>query len=124
MIAKVGLDGHERGAKLVARALCDAGAEVVYTGIRQSVDKVVAAAVQEDVDIIGLSFLSGDHMVMVPKVMRKLKEAAGDDIKVIVGGIIMKKQIGELMSMGVKKVFLPGTPLEDITAYVMAGEYL
>ncbi|MGC8492143.1 MAG: cobalamin-dependent protein [Syntrophobacteraceae bacterium] len=118
LIAKVGLDGHDRGAKLVARALCDAGMEVVYTGIRQSLDGLVATAVQEDVSIIGLSFLAGDHMILLPKIMSKLKEAGRDDISVIVGGIILRKHVQDLLSIGVCKVFLPGTALEQIVEFV------
>lgn len=118
VIAKTGLDGHDRGAKLVARALCDAGVEVIYTGIRQSVDSVVATAVQEDADILGLSFLAGDHMVLLPGLMHKLKEAGRGDITVMVGGIILKSQIKDLLSMGVGKVFLPGTSVEEIIAFV------
>jgi methylmalonyl-CoA mutase C-terminal domain/subunit len=117
LIAKVGLDGHDRGAKLVARALCDAGMEVVYTGIRQSTDAVIATAVQEDVSIIGLSFLAGDHMVLLPKFMSRLKEAGREDIAVMVGGIILRRHVGELLSIGVKKVFLPGTVLEEIVEF-------
>ena len=118
LIAKIGLDGHDRGAKLVARALCDAGVEVIYTGIRQSMDGVVSTAVQEDVDLIGLSFLSGDHMVLLPKLMSKLKEAGRGDMAVIVGGIILKHQIKDLSSLGVREVFLPGAPVDDIVAFV------
>lgn len=118
LIAKAGLDGHDRGAKLVARALCDAGMEVVYTGRRQSVDGVVTSAVQEDVSLIGLSFLAGDHMVLLPKIMSGLRKAGRDDIPVIVGGIIPGRQVQELLSLGVRKVFLPGTALEEIVEFV------
>ncbi len=117
-MAKVGLDGHDRGAKLVARTLRDAGMEVIYTGIRQTVDQVVNAAVQEDVDVVGLSFLAGDHMVLVPKVMRGLKEVGKGDVLVLVGGIILKRQLSDLEAMGVRKVFLPGTPPAEIAAYI------
>jgi methylmalonyl-CoA mutase C-terminal domain/subunit len=118
LIAKVGLDGHDRGAKIVAHNLRNAGMEVIYTGIRQTVYQVVNAAIQEDVDVLGLSFLSGDHMVLIPKVMRELKEKGRHDIKVLVGGIILKRHIPELLKMGVKKVFLPGTPPNEIVNYV------
>lgn len=118
LIAKVGLDGHDRGAKIVAHNLRNAGMEVIYTGIRQTVYQVVNAAIQEDVDVLGLSFLSGDHMVLAPKVMRELKEKGRQDVKVLVGGIILKRHIPELLKMGVKKVFLPGTPPNEIVNYV------
>ncbi|MBW1774502.1 MAG: cobalamin B12-binding domain-containing protein [Deltaproteobacteria bacterium] len=118
LIAKVGLDGHDRGAKLVARALKDAGMEVVYTGLRQTVDQVVNAAVQEGVDVLGLSFLSGDHMVMVPKVMQGLREKGVEDVHVVVGGIILKHHMPDLLGMGVHKVFLPGSPPEEIADYI------
>ncbi len=118
LIAKIGLDGHDRGAKVIARALRDAGMEVVYTGIRQTVDGVVAAAVQEDVDVLGLSFMAGEHLVLAPKVMRKLKEAGRRDLAVIVGGIILKRHIPGLMNLGVRKVFLPGALLKDIVDWI------
>jgi methylmalonyl-CoA mutase C-terminal domain/subunit len=118
LIAKVGLDSHDRGAKIVARSLRDAGLEVIYTGIRQSVDQVISAAVQEDVDLLGLSFLAGDHMVLVPKVIQGLKEKGRADIPVLVGGIILKRHVQELVKMGVKKVFLPGTPQVEIANYI------
>jgi len=114
LIGKVGLDGHDRGAKIVARNLRDAGMEVIYTGIRQTVGQLVASAIQEDVDIIGLSFLSGDHMTMIPKVMHKLRDQGIENVPVIVGGIILKHQVSDLLKMGVANVFLPGTPPEDI----------
>lgn len=118
LIAKAGLDGHDRGAKVVARFLRDAGMEVIYTGLRQTVDQVVNAALQEDVDVLGLSFLAGDHMVLVPKVIQALREKGRDDILVLVGGIILKKQIPELMKMGVHGVFLPGTDPDEIIEYI------
>ena len=113
-MAKVGLDGHDRGAKVVARALRDSGMEVIYTGIRQTVDQVVSATIQEDVDVLGLSFLSGDHMVLIPKVMKGLKAHHVEDVMVVVGGIILKRQVEARMEMGVAKVFLPGTPPDRI----------
>jgi methylmalonyl-CoA mutase C-terminal domain/subunit len=118
LIAKVGLDSHDRGAKIVARTLRDAGLEVIYTGIRQSVDQVIRAAVQEDVDLLGLSFLAGDHLVLVPKVIQGLKEIGREDISILVGGVILKRHVQELIEMGVKKVFLPGTPQAEIVSYI------
>jgi methylmalonyl-CoA mutase C-terminal domain/subunit len=118
LIAKVGLDGHDRGAKIVARALKDSGMEVIYTGLRQTVDQVVNAAVQEAVDVVGLSFLSGDHMVLIPKVMQGLKERGVKDTVVVVGGIILKRHIPELLNMGVHRVFLAGTPPAEIVGYI------
>jgi len=121
LVAKVGLDGHDRGAKIVARALKDAGVEVVYTGLRQSVDQVVNTALQEDVDVLGLSFLSGGHMVLIPKLMKAFKEKGMDGIMVLVGGIIPKRHIQELKKLGVRQVFLPGTPPKEIVDYVLAN---
>lgn len=118
LIAKIGLDSHDRGVKIVARTLRDAGLEVIYTGIRQSVAQVVRAAVQEDVDLLGLSFLAGDHLVLVPKVIQGLKEKGREDIPVLVGGIILKRHVQELIEMGVKKVFLPGTQQAEIVNYI------
>jgi len=118
LIAKVGLDGHDRGAKIVARFLMDAGMEVIYTGLRQTAEDIATAAVQEDVDVVGLSFLSGDHMVLVPKVMQTLKEKGLENIMVIAGGIILKHQIPELKKMGVQEVFLPGIPPAEIASYI------
>jgi methylmalonyl-CoA mutase C-terminal domain/subunit len=121
LIAKVGLDGHDRGAKIVARALMDAGMEVIYTGLRQTAERVITAALQEDVDVIGLSFLAGDHMVLVPKVMHALKEKEMEDIMVLAGGIVPKHQIPELMKMGIRKVFLPGTSRVEIVNYIQGN---
>jgi methylmalonyl-CoA mutase C-terminal domain/subunit len=118
LIAKVGLDGHDRGAKIVARSLMDAGMEVIYTGIRQTTEHIATAAVQEDVDVVGLSFLSGDHMVLVPKVMQTLREKGLENIMVIAGGIILKHQIPRLKKMGVQEVFLPGIPPAEIASYI------
>jgi methylmalonyl-CoA mutase C-terminal domain/subunit len=123
LIAKVGLDSHDRGAKIVARALRDAGLEVIYTGIRQSVDQVTQAAVQEDVDLLGLSFLAGDHLVLVPKIIQGLKEKGRADIPVMVGGIILKRHVQEMVEMGVKKVFFPGTPLVEIVNYIQENVF-
>jgi len=118
LIAKVGLDGHDRGAKIVARSLMDAGMEVIYTGLRQTAEQIATAAAQEDVDVVGLSFLSGDHMVLVPKVMQALKEKGLENVMVLTGGIILKHQIPELNKMGVRKVFLPGIPPAKIASYI------
>ena len=118
LIAKVGLDGHDRGAKMVARFLRDAGMEVIYTGLRQTVDLVVNTVLQEDVHVLGLSFLAGDHMILVPKVIRALKDNGRDDVMVLVGGIILKKQVPELLEMGVHRVFLPGTDPDVIIEYI------
>ena len=118
LIAKVGLDGHDRGAKIVARALMDAGMEVIYTGLRQTADQVVVAALQENVDVLGLSFLSGDHMVLVPKVIKGLKEMKVENLLTIIGGVILKHQIPELLKLGVDQVFLPGADPKKIVQYV------
>jgi methylmalonyl-CoA mutase C-terminal domain/subunit len=118
VIAKVGLDGHDRGAKIVARTLKDAGMEVIYTGIRQSVDQVVNTVIQESADVLGLSFLSGDQVVLIPKVMQALKAKGAEEVMVIVGGIILERQIPEFMKMGVRQVFLPGTPPAEIAKYI------
>jgi methylmalonyl-CoA mutase C-terminal domain/subunit len=123
LIAKIGLDSHDRGVKIVARTLRDAGLEVIYTGIRQSVAQVVRAAVQEDVDLLGLSFLAGDHLVLVPKVIQGLKEKGREDIPVLVGGIILKRHVQELTEMGVKKVFLPGTQQAEIVNYIQENVF-
>ncbi|MBK5260632.1 MAG: cobalamin B12-binding domain-containing protein [Thermoanaerobaculia bacterium] len=109
LIAKPGLDGHDRGAKIIARALRDAGMEVIYTGLRQTPEQIVAAAVQEDVDAIGLSILSGAHNVLLPEVMRLLKEEGADDIAVFAGGIIPEQDIAKLKALGIREIFLPGT---------------
>jgi methylmalonyl-CoA mutase C-terminal domain/subunit len=110
LIAKPGLDGHDRGAKVIARALRDAGMEVIYTGLRQTPEQIVAAAVQEDVDAIGLSILSGAHNVLFPEVMRLLKEQGAGDIAVFAGGIIPEQDIPKLKAIGIREIFLPGTP--------------
>ncbi len=118
LISKIGLDGHDRGAKLVADSLKNAGMEVIYLGIRHTADQIVTTAIKEKVDYVGLSFLSGDQLTLVPKVIQKLKENGGEEIKVIVGGIILQEQIPKLLEMGVKHVFLPGTPLSAIEHYI------
>lgn len=118
LIAKPGLDGHDRGAKVVARALRDAGMEVIYTGIRQTPEMIVASALQEDVDVIGLSCLSGAHLELFTGVMERLKEKDMGDVTVIAGGIIPEDDIPPLKKMGVKAVFGPGTPTAEITASI------
>jgi methylmalonyl-CoA mutase C-terminal domain/subunit len=110
LIAKPGLDGHDRGAKIIARALRDAGMEVIYTGLRQTPEQIVAAAVQEDVDAIGLSILSGAHNVLFPEIMRLLKDESAGDIVVFAGGIIPEKDIPKMKAIGIREIFLPGTP--------------
>ena len=121
VIAKVGLDGHDRGAKIVAHHLMNAGMEVIYTGLRQTVDQVVNTVIQEDADVLGLSFLSGDHMVLVPKIMQGLKEKGKEDLMVLAGGIILKRQIPDLTKLGVHEVFLPGTPPAEIVEYIRSS---
>ncbi|MBX7235507.1 MAG: cobalamin B12-binding domain-containing protein [Caldilineales bacterium] len=118
LVAKPGLDGHDRGAKVVARALRDAGFEVIYTGIRQTPDMIAEAALQEDVDVVGLSILSGAHMALVPKVKESLHNAGLDDVLVLLGGIIPDEDIPALHQMGVKGVFGPGTPTSQITTFI------
>ena len=110
LIAKPGLDGHDRGAKVIARALRDAGMEVIYTGLRQTPEQIVAAAVQEDVDAIGLSILSGAHNVLFPEIMRLLKDESAEGIVVFAGGIIPEKDIPRMKEIGIREIFLPGTP--------------
>ncbi len=117
LIAKVGLDGHDRGAKIIARTLRDAGMEVIYTGLRQTAGDVVQAALEEDVDFLGLSFLSGDHMTLIPKVMQGLKTSGLENVRVVVGGIIPENQMEALQRQGIAKIFLPGTALAEIVAY-------
>lgn len=121
VIAKPGLDGHDRGAKVIARALRDAGMEVIYTGLRQTAEQVVAAALQEDADAIGLSILSGAHMHICPRVMQLLREQGLDDVLVVVGGIIPDVDIPRLREIGVKGIFLPGTPMQDIIDFIGAN---
>ena len=118
LVAKPGLDGHDRGAKIIARALRDAGMEVVYTGLRQTPEQIVGAAVQEDVEFIGLSILSGAHMAIVPRVLALLEESDATDIRVIVGGIIPDTDAESLLGMGVARVFQPGASLESIVDFL------
>jgi methylmalonyl-CoA mutase, C-terminal domain len=121
VIAKPGLDGHDRGAKVIARALRDAGMEVIYTGLRQTPEQVVAAALQEDADVVGLSILSGAHNHIAPRLMQLLKEKGLDDVLVLIGGIIPDVDIPKLKEMGVKGVFLPGTPMQEIIDFIHAN---
>ena len=118
VIAKPGLDGHDRGAKVIARALRDAGMEVIYTGLRQTPEMVAATALQEDADVIGLSILSGAHNHIAPQLMKLLKEKGLDDVLVVIGGIIPDLDIPKLKEIGVKGIFLPGTPMQDIVEFI------
>jgi methylmalonyl-CoA mutase, C-terminal domain len=121
VIAKPGLDGHDRGAKVIARALRDAGMEVIYTGLRQTPEQVVAAALQEDADVIGLSILSGAHNHIAPRLMDLLKAKGLDDVLVVIGGIIPDLDIPKLKAIGVKGIFLPGTPMQEIVDFINAN---
>lgn len=118
VIAKPGLDGHDRGARVIARALRDAGMEVIYTGLRQTPEQIVAAALQEDADVIGLSILSGAHMHICPRLMSLLESQGLRDVLVVVGGIIPDLDIPKLNEIGVRGVFLPGTTMQDIVDYI------
>lgn len=118
LVAKVGLDGHDRGAKVIATALRDAGMEVIYTGLRQTPEMVVNAALQEDVDAIGISILSGAHMTVFPKVMALMKEKGMNDVLVTGGGIIPEEDIKQLNELGVGKLFAPGAATTDIAGYI------
>ncbi|MFQ6108284.1 MAG: cobalamin B12-binding domain-containing protein [Candidatus Aminicenantales bacterium] len=118
LIAKPGLDGHDRGAKVICRALRDAGYEVIYTGLRRTPEEIVHTAIQEDVDLIGLSILSGAHNVLFPKIMNLLREKGAEDIPVIAGGIIPDKDIPKLKKIGIKAIFLPGSSTQDIVKWI------
>jgi len=118
LVAKPGLDGHDRGAKVISRALRDAGFEVIYTGLRRTPEEIVSAAIQEDADVIGLSILSGAHSVLFPKVMSLLDQKGIDDIQVIAGGIIPEKDIPNLKKIGIAAVFLPGSSTKDIVRWI------
>src|SRR5437868_10261034 len=118
LVARPGLDGHDRGAKVIARALRDAGMEVIYTGLRQTPEMVVNAALQEDVDVIGLSILSGAHNAIVPRVMDLLKKNKMDDVLVLVGGIIPDQDVDALKKAGVAGIFQPGTSMDDIVVFI------
>lgn len=121
IIAKPGLDGHDRGAKVIARALRDAGLEVIYTGLRQTPEQIVSAALQEDADVIGLSILSGAHNHIAPRVMDLLKEKGLDDVLVLIGGIIPDVDVPKLRAIGVRGIFLPGTPMQQIVDFIAAN---
>ena len=121
LIAKPGLDGHDRGAKVVARALRDAGMEVVYTGLRQSPEQIVTAAEQEDADVIGLSILSGAHLAICRRVLDLVRERGLEDVRVFLGGIIPAQDIPELKRLGVAEVFLPGASTQDVIRIVQGG---
>ncbi len=118
LVAKVGLDGHDRGAKVIATALRDAGMEVIYTGLRQTPEMVVAAALQEDVDAIGISILSGAHMTVFPKILHLMNDNKMDDVLLTGGGIIPDDDMRELQKMGVGRLFAPGTSMQEIAAYI------
>ncbi len=118
LVAKAGLDGHDRGAKVVAAALRDAGMEVIYTGLRKTPEMIVEAALQEDVDVIGISLLSGAHMTIFPKVLQLMKDKGLDDVLLFGGGIIPRKDIDELKRMGVGELFTPGASTTDIVSYI------
>jgi methylmalonyl-CoA mutase, C-terminal domain len=124
LIAKPGLDGHDRGAKVIARALRDSGMEVIYTGLRQTPEQIVAAAVQEDVDAIGLSILSGAHNVLFPEIMRLLKEENAEAIVVFAGGIIPEQDVPKLKAMGIREIFLPGTATSAAVNAIRAAIYV
>ncbi|HSJ55032.1 MAG TPA: cobalamin B12-binding domain-containing protein [Anaerolineae bacterium] len=118
LVAKPGLDGHDRGAKVIARALRDAGMEVVYTGIRQTPEMIAEAAIQEDVDVVGMSILSGAHLALFPRVMELLRENDMEDVLVVAGGIIPDEDVERLRGMGIHGIFGPGTPTDAIVAYI------
>jgi methylmalonyl-CoA mutase C-terminal domain/subunit len=118
LIAKPGLDGHDRGAKVIARALRDAGMEVIYSGLRQTPDQIATAAVQEDVDVVGLSILSGAHNVLFPEILRLLREKGAGEVLVLAGGIIPDKDIASLKALGIREIFLPGTPTQTLVEFI------
>jgi len=118
VIAKPGLDGHDRGAKVIARALRDAGMEVIYTGLRQTPEQIVVAALQEDADVIGLSILSGAHMHICPRVVELLRAQGLDDVLVVVGGIIPDADVPRLNTLGIQGIFPPGTPMQEIVDFI------
>jgi methylmalonyl-CoA mutase C-terminal domain/subunit len=121
LVAKPGLDGHDRGAKVIARALRDAGMEVIYTGLRQTPEMIAAAALQEDVDAVGISILSGAHRTLCPRIVELLHQNGMDDVLILVGGIVPNDDIADLKSKGISEVFLPGTSTEDIVTYINAN---
>src|ERR1700686_448156 len=117
LVAKVGLDGHDRGAKVIARALRDAGMEVIYTGLHQTPEQIVETAIQEDADAVGISILSGAHMTLVPRIVAQLRERGAGDVRVVVGGTIPNDDIAELKKLGVAEVFTPGAATGDIVDF-------
>jgi len=121
LVAKPGLDGHDRGAKIIARALRDAGMEVIYTGLRQTPEMIAAAAVQEDVDAVGISILSGAHNTLCPRIIDLLRANGMDDTLLLVGGIVPQEDIPKLKALGISEVFLPGTSTEDIVTFIKAN---
>ena len=121
LVAKPGLDGHDRGAKVIARALRDAGMEVIYTGLRQTPEMIAAAALQEDVDAVGISILSGAHNTLCPRIVELLRQNGMDDTLILVGGIVPQEDIADLKSNGISEVFLPGTSTEDIVTFIRAN---
>jgi methylmalonyl-CoA mutase C-terminal domain/subunit len=121
LVAKPGLDGHDRGAKVIARALRDAGMEVIYTGLRQTPEMIVNASLQEDVNVIGLSILSGAHNAIVPRVIDLLNQNKMDDVLLIIGGIIPNQDIDNLKKLGVAAIFQPGTPMDDIVQFIRSN---
>jgi len=118
LVAKPGLDGHDRGAKVIARALRDAGMEVIYTGLRQTPEMIASAAVQEDVDVIGLSILSGAHNTLCPQLLTLLRDKGMDDVVVLLGGIIPEADVAALKTAGIAEIFLPGTSTQDIVDFI------
>jgi len=118
LVAKPGLDGHDRGAKVIARALRDAGMEVIYTGLRQTPEMIVNSALQEDVDVIGLSILSGAHNAIVPRVTEMLRKNKMDDVLVVIGGIIPEQDFDQMKKAGVAGIFNPGTPMDEIAEFI------
>lgn len=120
LVAKAGLDGHDRGAKVIAAALRDAGMEVIYTGLRQTPEMIVEAAIQEDVDVIGISILSGAHMTIFPKILNLMKERGLNDVLLTGGGIIPEEDLKELKKLGVGELFTPGTPTQNVAGFINA----
>ena len=118
LVAKPGLDGHDRGAKVVAQALRDAGMEVIYTGLHQTVDQIIITAIQEDVDVIGLSIMSGAHLPICQKLMKKMKEKKIDDVMVVVGGVIPKRDVLSLQKIGIQGIFPGGTPFDESIQWI------
>src|SRR5216684_3340039 len=121
LVAKPGLDGHDRGAKVIARALRDAGMEVIYTGLRQTPEMIVNSSLQEDVDVIGLSILSGAHNAIVPRVTDLLRQNKMDDVLLLIGGIIPEQDFARMKAAGVAGIFIPGTPMDDIVQFIRAN---